>query len=207
MARQAAAAQLIESLDTGCQLGQERAALACVPSGILRSTIADTVALLLPELSYVRVADQLPALLVPEVKRQALQAGPQRDGLDLLEQPLALVAVLQVVVGNARAQMVDVVEADTGREPLQHAGQLVEGAAAQRRRRVIPVVAALPVGVFELMLHVEEPNARGARHQQDYRLNQQVRPNAEDPAHQTRRAEQHQVHPPDRAALSPACLG
>src|SRR5215208_3633918 len=161
----------------------------------------------LPDLSYVRVADQLPALLVPEVKRQATQAGPQSDGLDLLEQPLALVALLQVVVGNPRAQMMDVMEADIAREPLQQAGQLVEGAAAQSRSRVVPVLAALPVRIFELVLHVEQPDARGACYQQDYRLNQQIRRKAEDPAHQEGRAQKYQVHPPDGAARPPICLG
>jgi hypothetical protein len=55
--------------------------------------------LLSPDLPYVRIADQLSALLVPEVKRQAAQAGAQSDGLYLLKQPLALVALLQVVFG------------------------------------------------------------------------------------------------------------
>lgn len=43
------------------------------------------------ELSYVCGADQLPALLIPEEKSQATQAGSQGE-LDLLDQPLALIS-------------------------------------------------------------------------------------------------------------------
>src|SRR5687768_17983648 len=52
----------------------------------------------------------------PQTKRQGLQTGCEGDRLDLLEQRVALVTLLQVVVGNPWAQMMDVVEPDISRE-------------------------------------------------------------------------------------------
>ncbi len=45
---------------------------------------------------------------------------------------------------------------------------------AKRRGLVAPLVGVLPVDVLELMLDVEEPNARGARHEDRRRLDQEV---------------------------------
>ena len=69
-------------------------------------------------------ADQLVGLLIPQVQEDALEAGQQGDGLHILEGGVLVMGALQVVVGNARRQVVQVVEADVAREPLQKARQL-----------------------------------------------------------------------------------
>src|SRR5688572_6729571 len=102
--------------------------------------------------------------LVPESKAQGLQARGQSDGFDVLEYGVCLVTALEVVVRNARAQVMDVMEPYVSGQPLQDPRQLVVRAALQRRGGVVPALFTLPVGVFELMLDVEEPDSGGARH-------------------------------------------
>ena len=110
-------------------------------------------------------------------------------------------AALQVVVGNARAQVVDVVEADVAREPLQDFGQLVVGAAPQRRRREIPLIAAFPMHLLELVLHIKHPDAGPARDRDHHELNQKVGLEAKEQSHRQHQAEDCQVHPVDRLPL------
>src|SRR5260221_1190784 len=103
---------------------------------------------LVSNLPHPPVADQLPALLVPQAELQRFQTGEHRDGFDSLEKRVGLVTLLEIVVGNARAEVMDVVKADVPGEPLQNSRQLGERAALKRRRRVIPGVSALPVNVL-----------------------------------------------------------
>src|SRR5688500_11417006 len=186
---------------TMAHIGLGAAGTACCQ---LRSGVAT---LLCREPAKMSVPNELPALLVPEAKPERSQAGYQRDGRDLLKQPVALVTSLQVVVGNARAQVVDVMKADVARQPLQHLRQLVVGAAAQCGRRVVPVVAAFPINAIELMLHVEQPesDAAGDRHRD--RLHEQIGHDTEDPAEQPHSNEEHQVQLQHRAAASLVSLG
>ena len=65
------------------------------------------------------------------------------------------------------------VQPDVAREELEHARQPQVAAAAQRGVGVAPVAGALPVGVLELVLDVEEPDARRAREQQRGNLHEQ----------------------------------
>ena len=94
--------------------------------------------------------------------------------------------------------MVDVVVPDVAREPLQDPGQFVEGTALQRRRGVIPLVAALPINSFELMLHIKQPVPGRAGHGQRCQLQQQVRLEAENPTHHRAHPNQRQVRPDHR---------
>ena len=58
------------------------------------------------------VANELSPLLVPEPKRKGLEAGKQRYWLNGLKERFGLVALLQIIVGNARAQMMNVMKPD-----------------------------------------------------------------------------------------------
>src|SRR6202161_3449586 len=92
------------------------------------------LALLPSQLADASIADQPLSLFVPETGGQRFQARKQRHRLHLPEQRFDLVTSLQIVVGNARAQMMNVMKADIAREPLQNLRQLVERAAPHRRR-------------------------------------------------------------------------
>ena len=63
--------------------------------------------------------NQLPVLLVPQTKRRRLQTRGQCNWLYLREEFIRIVTLLQVVVGNEGAQMVDMMKPDIAREPLQ----------------------------------------------------------------------------------------
>ena len=64
------------------------------------------------KLAQAAVGYQLAALFIPEAVGERSQAGEQGDRLHTLEQRIGTVAAFQVVVRNARAQMVNVVEPD-----------------------------------------------------------------------------------------------
>ena len=72
------------------------------------------------------VAHQAPPLLVPEPEGEGFETGKQRDGLHGLKQRLGAVTLFQMVVGNPRAEVMDVMKANVAGKPLEHFGQLVE---------------------------------------------------------------------------------
>lgn len=69
--------------------------------------------------------------------------------------------------------MMNMVEADIPRHPLQNSGQLIIGTAVYRGADVIPFIRVLVIRILELMLHVEEPYARNAGQVQNRPLNQE----------------------------------
>jgi len=108
------------------------------------------------------VADELLTAFVPKAIGEGFEAGKERDGFDGLKERFGAVTFLEVIVRNRRAQVMDVMKADVAGKPLQDFWQLVEGASLERSRAVIPIGAAFPMNVFELVLDVKEPHARRA---------------------------------------------
>jgi len=84
--------------------------------------------------------------------------------------------------------MMHVVQADVAREELEHLRQLQVGAASQRRLGVAPALGALPVGVLELVLDVEQPDAGRAGEEHGWGLHEQEVAPADQPAE---RADEH----------------
>ena len=74
------------------------------------------------------------------------------------------------------------VEPDVAGEEAEDPRELEVGASLKRRLVEAPRVARLPVGVLELMLHVEEPDPGRACEQQRRALHQQERLPADEPA-------------------------
>ena len=91
--------------------------------------------------------------------RRTARSPSQREtsGTSLEDRGL-VVGALEVVVGDLRVEMVDVVEADVAGEELQDLGEPQVRAPAERRVDVGPFRRALPPGVLKLVLHVEEPD-------------------------------------------------
>ena len=104
--------------------------------------------LLSAKISEAAVADQFATLFVPETEGERFQAGEQGDGLHALKQRLRFVALLQMIIRNPRAQMMNVMKPNVPRQPLQHLGQFVERTALQRCCGVIPfAVKRIPLEV------------------------------------------------------------
>ena len=76
----------------------------------------------------------------------------------------------------------DVVIADVARAESQEGRQLQKGASAQCGVGVVPVAGVLPVGVLELMLDIEEPDADRTREQRGRSKHEQVVEPAYEPA-------------------------
>src|SRR5205085_3935926 len=101
-------------------------------------------------------------LLVPEFHAGAGQTVPQTHAHGGPERRHAFMRRAQVVVRNARCQVMDVVIADVAGEPAQHWRQVVEGAAVDRGGARIPMVATYPVALLETVLYVVQPDTHCA---------------------------------------------
>jgi hypothetical protein len=69
-----------------------------------------SLATLCPHFGQHRESNHFPSLLVPKPEAHALQAGKKRYRFDALKQRLSLVAFLQMVIRNARTEVMDVVK-------------------------------------------------------------------------------------------------
>ena len=72
-----------------------------------------------PVIANAGETDLLVDLFVPQAERERLQARPQRDELHVLEDLVFLIALLEIVVGDARTQVMNVMVADATGNPLQ----------------------------------------------------------------------------------------
>src|SRR5579872_4934647 len=102
---------------------------------------------------------QLAPRLVPQGEPRAGEALGEAETPGALEGRDGVEGGAQAVVRDLDGEMVDVMEPDPAGEPVQKIRQVVQGAALEGRGLEIPLAAALPVGVGELMLDVEEPDA------------------------------------------------
>ena len=119
-----------------------------------------------------------------------------------MEQGIFVIAFGQVVIGDLRAQVMDVMKTDVAREPLQDERQLIEGTALQPRLHKFPAFVPIPVGRVEVVLHVEKPDPdRGADHQ-DWQLYHEICLPPDQPARQGDRNHQRKISPPDAGDLA-----
>src|SRR5262245_2614197 len=147
-------------------------------------------------------AHELPLLLAPEVETKRFEARPERDRGHLLKPGVLVVALLQRVVRDARAEMVNMVQPDIAGEPLQHFRQLEVGAAAQRGGGIIPVAMALPVSTLELVLDVEHPDPAQARYKGNRQLDHEVSLNPDRRLHHDEQRQDEDVAEVDTEALA-----
>ncbi len=81
---------------------------------------------------------------------------------------------LQVVIGDRRTDMMQVVKADVAGGPLQKLRQAIKRGPFHRHPQRIPSLAACPIDTLELVLHIEEPEAGATGDLDDGQLHQQV---------------------------------
>lgn len=104
-------------------------------------------------------AHESPPPLVPESIGQRFEAHWQGDGFDPLEIRICIMTVLEMIIRDARTQVMNMMKANITGKPLQNLRELIEGTALQRRAGVVPFFTPHPVRILKLMLHVEEPHA------------------------------------------------
>ena len=63
-------------------------------------------------------AHELAVFFVPKAEGHGFASFPESDGVDAGEDLVRVLTALEVLVGDARAEVVDVVEADVAGEPL-----------------------------------------------------------------------------------------
>ena len=118
-----------------------------------------------------------------------------------------MVTSLQVVIGDLRVEVVNVMVSDVAREPLEHPWKVVVAAPLHGSGGVIPFIAAGPVGVFELMLNVKQPQAEEGSDGHHGQLNHQPRQEAVNHAHPDAPSHQRGVHDVDRPLLASLGFG
>lgn len=163
---------------------------------------AGGVFLLPAEVPEMPVADQFPPIFIPQSKVYRFQAGKESDRFHLVKHRIRAMAAFEVVVGNPGAEMVDVVEPNIAGKPLQDLRQFVEGAALQGGGGVIPVGAAFPINVLELVLDVEHPDTRATRHGHGNQLDDEISFEAKSATQGGGHGDEGKIHPVDGGALA-----
>ncbi len=103
---------------------------------------------------------------IQEAYAERFQALGDRQGINL-KIGVGGVAFRQAIVRDLRAEVMDVVIADVAAEPAQDGRQLIVRATFQPGAQETPLVLPLPVRAHEVVLHVEEPDARARRKHDD----------------------------------------
>ena len=96
---------------------------------------------------------------VPKSKPHAHQALDKRQASDPGELGEIAQDLRQAIIRNAAVEVMHMVHTDVGGDPAQNAGQFVVRAAKERSVVRFPSMILSPDRIFELMLHVEQPNA------------------------------------------------
>ena|SRR5690242_3748170 len=89
-----------------------------------------------------------------------------------LEHRILVVTFLKLVIRDSRAEVMDVMETDIPRKPLQHFGKFIERATLYASVKKFPFRVVFPIRWVKIMLDVEEPDARSTRDQQDRHFHQ-----------------------------------
>jgi hypothetical protein len=77
------------------------------------------------------VADEHFALFIPQPVVERFQAGKKRDRFNLLKKRIGFVTFLKIIIGNARTEVMNVMEPDVAGKPLQDTRQLIKGTALE----------------------------------------------------------------------------
>jgi len=111
------------------------------------------------------------------------------------------VASLQVVIRDARAEMMNVMKADIARKPLKYFGKFVKGASFKRCLCVIPIITSFPVDTIKLVLHIEQPNTGRTGNTDNDKLQEKISLKSKDKTHDRTHGENGEIHPVNRATL------
>ena len=99
-------------------------------------------------------ADEHFFLFIPQTEVQRFQAVSKRKRLNL-EDRVLVVTFLQFVIGDLRAEVVNMMETNIAGKPLQHFGKFIERTAVHASLEELPILVALPVGRLKVMLNIE----------------------------------------------------
>ncbi len=96
-----------------------------------------------------------------------------RDRFDLKDR-VFIVTFFQLVIGDLRAEVMDVMETDIACEPLQNFGKFIEGTSIHACLEEFPIFVTFPIGGIKIMLDIEQPYSCTASHEQNGQFNQKI---------------------------------
>jgi len=100
-------------------------------------------------------ANQSVGIFIPESEVDGSHTGNKGDWFDGLKEGTGLMALLQVVIGNFRTEVVNVVKSNVPGKPLKDPGEFQERASFQGHLFVVPLFLPGPDYIFKLMLYIE----------------------------------------------------
>src|SRR4030095_1616614 len=106
--------------------------------------------------------DEPAPIFVPQSESEEPERARKRHDRCAMEDRVFIVAFLQSIIRNAWSPMMHMVQSDVSRTPTQNPRQLQVRASFKSRRGEVPRGMRLPIGVFKLMLNVEECDPHGS---------------------------------------------
>src|ERR1700730_1130242 len=122
-------------------------------------------------------------IFVPQHQSHAGETLKQSEPADPGESRVVAQHERQPIIGDAAAQVVDVVNADIGGEPAQRTRQGVMGTAVKRSLLQVPRSISAPYRTLELVLDIEQPDSDRGREHHDWQMHEQERTDADQPYH------------------------
>ena len=116
-------------------------------------------------LAHLAEGDETLLAFVPQHQSHAPEALKQGEPADALEVRVVAQHERQSVIGDAAAQMMDVVNSDIGAEPAQEARQGIMRAPVKRHLLQLPSSVVNPDGILKLVLDVKQPDTDRGREQ------------------------------------------
>jgi len=114
-----------------------------------------SIAIFLPHEALQRSKTHYPFLaLIPKVKERRLQALANSEGLDGSHFRRFVIAPLQIIIGDSRSNVVNVMIAYVARKPLEQPGQSIVRATLHRNADRVPFFMTGPEHAVELVLKV-----------------------------------------------------
>lgn len=149
-------------------------------------TTSDHVEVSFPPTSLQRAkTNQRFAFFIAQAQLQRPETCPQRDDLDGVKRRDFIVALLQIIVGNIRTNVMNVMQANIAGEPLEDFGQFEIRAAFQCYFHRIPRSVTRPIRALKLMLNIEQPEPEAPGDQNDGQLNLEIGPKTDCPRRQS----------------------
>ena len=117
-------------------------------------------------------------MFVPQYEPNASEALSQPKPSNLEKLGKTFQAGLQTIIRNLAAQMMQVMNTDISRKPVQDRGQDVKRASKQSAIPEIPSRTACVLNAIELMLYVENPDTKNRSQEGNWQLCKQEGLNA-----------------------------
>lgn len=133
--------------------------------------------------THIPEGDETLPVFVPQYEAHTPEALKQGQPADTVEVRVIAQHEREPVTRDSTVQMMNVMNANIGGEPAQQAWQRVVRAAVKGDLLPVPGAFVSPHGMFELVLHIEHPDADRSSEQHDWKMHEHELADADQPHH------------------------